>query len=423
MKKEKIITLLTISNFLQFFVWGTWLISLGGYMYSNFKDLDGDAIGLSIGRTYGSMGWASLLMPALMGILADKYLSAQKVLGICHIIAGVIIYFATKASTSQEMYWTIFLTCCFYMPTIALCNAVSYTILEKNGLDIQKSFTPIRVFGTIGFIVAMWGTDLFGWKANANQFIFASAAMIFTGIYSFLLPDCPPKVSQGQKTLQQRLGLDALVLLKDRRMALFFMFSILLGAALQITNMFGETFIKSFGDIPEYKDSFGVQHSVLVISLSQISETAFILTIPFFLKKFGIKKVMLFSMLAWVLRFGLFGIGNPGTGLIFLLISMVVYGLAFDFFNISGSLFVERETDPKIRSSAQGLFMLATNGLGAILGGEFAGRVFGHFTEGKVTNWQNVWFTFAGYALIVAIVFAFSFKYKHNATEELNFKH
>lgn len=414
---------LTVVNFLQFFVWGAWLISLGGYMYTTFQPLDGKNIGISIGRTYGSMGWASLIMPALMGIIADKYLSAQKVLGICHLIAGGLIYFATTASTSSEMYWIIFATSCFYMPTIALNNSVSYNILSRNNYNVQKDFTPIRVWGTIGFIAAMWTTDLYGWKNNTNQFLFASVALILTGLYCFSLPDCPVNKSNQHKSLYTRLGLDALVLLKQKKMILFFIFSMLLGASLQITNMFGESFIKDFANVDAYKNTFGVKHSVLIISISQISETLFILTIPFFLRKFGIKQVMLFSMIAWFLRFGLFGIGNPGTGVIFLILSMIVYGLAFDFFNISGSLFVEKEADEKIRSSAQGLFMLATNGIGAIIGGEFAGQVVSYFTNNNVANWQNIWFTFALYSLIIAIVFGLVFKHKHNPNDVANVTH
>jgi MFS transporter, NHS family, xanthosine permease len=414
---------LTIINFLEFFVWGAWLISLSGYMFQTFASAEGNSIGLSIGRTYGSMGWASLFMPALMGIVADKYLPAQKVLGICHLLAGAIIFYATKASTAQEMYWTIFLTCCFYMPTIALNNSVSYAILTKNNYDVQKTFTPIRVWGTVGFIAAMWATDLLDWKSSTNQFVFASVAMICTGIYAFTLPNVTPENKQQGSSWMSKLGLDALVLFKQKKMAIFFLFTMLLGAALQITNMFGDSFIRDFGKIEEYKNTFGVKHSVLIISLSQISETLFILTIPFFLKRFGIKQVMLFSMIAWVLRFGLFGIGNPGTGVIFLILSMIVYGMAFDFFNISGSLFVEKETDSKIRSSAQGLFMLLSNGLGAILGGEFAGRVVSHFTNNSVTNWSNAWFTFAAYSLIIAVAFAIVFKYKHNPKELENVTH
>lgn len=414
---------LTLMNFLQFFVWGIWLISLGGYMGQTFGPLEGSSIGLSIGRTYGSMGWASLFMPALLGIIADKYISAQKVLGIAHIIAGIAIFFATKATNSTEMYWVIFLTSCFYMPTIALNNSVSYAVLNKFSFDVQKTFTPIRVWGTVGFVIAMWITDLTDWKSTTSQFIFASVSMIVTGVLSFTLPDVPAENKNSNQSLSSKFGLDSFVLFKQRKMAIFFVFAMLLGAALQITNMFGDTFIRDFGLNPEYKGTFGVEHSVFIISLSQISETLFILTIPYFLRKFGIKQVMLFSMIAWVLRFGLFGIGNPGSGVIFLILSMIVYGMAFDFFNISGSLFVEKETDSKIRSSAQGLFMLMTNGIGAIIGGEFAGRTVSYFTTDNKIDWTNVWFSFALYALVIAILFAFIFKYKHDPKDVANVSH
>lgn len=414
---------LTLMNFLQFFVWGIWLISLGGYMGQTFGPIEGNSIGLSIGRTYGSMGWASLFMPALLGIIADKYFSAQKVLGISHIIAGVSIFLASKAANSTEMYWVIFATSCFYMPTIALNNSVSYALLNKFNYDVQKTFTPIRVWGTVGFVLAMWTTDLTDWKSNTNQFVFASFAMVITGLFCFTLPDVPAENKSTNKSLSDRLGLDSFVLFKQKKLAIFFVFAMMLGAALQITNMFGDTFIRDFGSNPEYKGTFGVDHSVFIISLSQISEILFILTIPFFLKRFGIKQVMIFSMIAWVLRFGLFGIGNPGSGVVFLILSMIVYGMAFDFFNISGSLFVEKETDSKMRSSAQGLFMLMTNGIGAIIGGEFAGRTVSYFTIDNKVQWSNVWFSFAGYALVILIVFTFIFKYKHNPEEVANVSH
>ncbi|OOV16484.1 nucleoside permease [Flavobacterium sp. LM4] len=414
---------LTIMNFLQFFVWGIWLISLGGYMGQVFGPLEGSSIGLSIGRTYGSMGWASLFMPALLGIIADKYLSAQKVLGISHIIAGVAIYFATRATNSTEMYWIIFATSCFYMPTIALNNSVSYAVLNKFSFDVQKTFTPIRVWGTVGFVIAMWITDLTDWKSNTLQFVFASVSMIITGLFCFTLPDVPAENKNSNQSLTSKFGLDSFVLFKQKKMAIFFVFAMLLGAALQITNMFGDTFIRDFGSNPEYQGTFGVEHSVFIISLSQISETLFILTIPFFLKRFGIKQVMIFSMIAWVLRFALFGIGNPGSGVIFLILSMIVYGMAFDFFNISGSLFVEKQTDSKIRSSAQGLFMLMTNGIGAIIGGELAGRTVSYFTVGNKIQWPNVWFSFAAYAFVIAIAFAILFKYKHDPKELESLEH
>lgn len=415
---------LTVMSFLQFFVWGIWLISLGGYMFASFNDPVDPFLGSKVGNTYGTMGWASLIMPALMGILADKYIRAEIVLGICHILSAGALYYVSTVNNAADMYWAILLVSCFYMPTIGLSNTVSYTLLSKNNFDIQKSFAPIRVWGTVGFIVGEWGVDLAGWTQNNYQFYFAAVAGVCTGLYSLSLPRIEISRSAEKKSLVTRLGLDAFQLFKTSKMAKFFLFAMFLGAALQITNMFGSPFLSDFGKEPEYAESFAVKHSNILISLSQISETLFILAIPFFLRRFGIKQVMLISMLAWVLRFGLFGVGNPGSGLWLLLLSMIIYGMAFDFFNISGSLFVDREAKPGIRASAQGLFMLMTNGLGAILGGIFAGFIVDYFTKADgYKDWQSIWFTFAGYALVIAIAFLILFKYKHNREETIAIKH
>ncbi len=401
---------LTVMNFLEFFIWGSWLISLGGYMFTVLH-----ANGVQIGATYGTMGIASLFMPALLGIVADRWLNAERVLGICHIIGAALLFWASKVKDPSMMYWVMLFNSLFFMPTIALNNTVSYIVLEKKGFDIVKDFPPIRVWGTIGFIVAVWVVDLCGWTLSPNQFIlsaFASAAM---GVYCFSMPACPPAKTAKSSSWVSSFGLDAFVLLKQRKMAIFFLFAILLGAALQITNAFGKPFLDDFGAIPAYKETFGVKHSNILISISQISETLFILAIPFFLRRFGIKIVMLISIFAWVFRFGLFGLGNPGDGVWLLVLSMIIYGMAFDFFNISGSLFVEKEADIKIRASAQGLFMVMTNGIGAYLGGFFSGWVVDHFTKNGIKDWQSIWFTFAGYALVLGIIFPFIFKYNHTS--------
>lgn len=415
---------LTVLSFLQFFIWGIWLISLGGYMFANFNNPVDPNLGSKVGETYGTMGWASLFMPALLGIIADKYIRAEIVLGISHILGAGALYYASTVTNAGDMYWAIFLVSCFYMPTIGLSNTVSYSLLSKNNFDVQKVFAPIRVWGTVGFIAAEWAVDLLGWTKNNGQFYFGAVAALITGLYCFTLPRVEIGRSTEKKSFATMLGLDAFRLFKSSMMAKFFLFAMFLGAALQITNMFGNPFLGDFGSIPEYADSFAVKHSNILISLSQISETLFILAIPFFLKRFGIKQVMLISMLAWVLRFGLFGIGNPGSGLFFLVLSMIVYGMAFDFFNISGSLFVDREAKPGIRASAQGLFMLMTNGLGAVLGGMFAGRVVDYFTNATgVKDWPNIWFSFAAYALVIAVLFLLLFKYKHDYKSKIVVEH
>ncbi|TDH26429.1 MFS transporter [Segetibacter sp. 3557_3] len=397
---------LIVMNFLEFFVWGSWLISLGAYMIVTLGFTGGQ-----VGSVYATMGLASLIMPALLGIVADRWINAERVLGLCHIVGAGLLFWASTVTDYNTLYILMLLNSMVYMPTIALNNSVSYDVLEQKKFDVVKDFPPIRVWGTIGFIVAMWMVDFLGWTKSSLQLQISALAALTLGIYAFTMPQCRPAAGLQKRSLASSLGLDAFVLFKRRKMLIFFVFAMLLGAALQITNAFGGPFLDDFKD--QYADSFGVKHPNLLISISQISETLFILTIPFFLRKFGIKKVMLMSIVAWVFRFGLFGIGNPGPGLILLVLSMIIYGMAFDFFNISGSLFVEKEADIKIRSSAQGLFMLMTNGIGAYLGGELSGRVVDHFTVNGVKDWQSIWFTFAAYALLLAIIFPLVFRYKH----------
>ncbi len=368
--------------------------------------------GVEVGSIFATMGIASLFMPAVMGVIADRFYNAERVLGMCHIFGSVLLFLAAQIEDYPSLYIIMLFNCMAYMPTIALANTVSYNALQKNNLNIVKTFPPIRVWGTIGFIAAMWVVDLLDLTKSPLQLYVSAAASLLLGIYAFTMPPRPPLKSGDTRSFSSTLGLDALVLFKSRKLAVFFIFSMFLGAALQITNLFGGSFLDDFKST--YPDSFGVQHPNLLLSISQISETLFILTIPFFLYKFGIRTVMLFSIIAWVLRFALFGIGNPGEGLWLLVLSMIIYGMAFDFFNISGSLFVEREADPAIRASAQGLFMLMTNGLGAFFGGILSGWVVDFFTNTSgIRNWESIWFTFAGYALLLAIVFPFVFKYKH----------
>lgn len=393
-------------NFLEFFVWGAWLISLGGYMFVTLK-----FTGTQVGSIYATMGIASLFMPSIMGIIADRWINAERVLGLCHIIGAIMLICAAQVADYSSVYIFMLLNCMFYMPTIALNNAVSYAVLEQKGFNIIKIFPPIRVWGTVGFIVAMWLVDIFHWTVSPLQLYVSAASGIFLGVYAFTMPQCPPTKAKRDGSLLSSLGLDALVLFKNKRMAIFFIFAMLLGAALQITNTFGEPFLHDFAG--KYPDSFAVQHPSLLMSVSQISETLFILTIPFFLSRFGIKRVMLISIFAWVLRFGLFGIGNPAEGIFFLSLSMIIYGMAFDFFNISGSLFVEKEADHSIMASAQGLFMLMTNGIGAFLGGTLSGWIVDYFTNEGIRDWSSIWFTFSGYALALGLIFPFVFNYKH----------
>ena len=401
---------LTLMSFLQFFVWGAWLITIATYFFTNNL-----GTGVQFGAIFSTLALSSLFMPALTGIIADKWLDAEKLYGILHILYGLILFYVPQVHDANTLYYVIFAAMICYMPTISLSNSIAYNILKNNKFDVVKVFPPIRVWGTIGFIVAMWVTNLSGSKANSNQFLIAGVMAIVLGIYSFTLPKCPPqKAISKDASLIEQLGLSAFKLFSNYKMALFFIFSMFLGAALQLTNMYGDTFLDDFKNIPKYADSFVIKYSTIIMSISQISETLFILTIPFFLKRFGIKKVMLFSMLAWVLRFGLFSYGNPAEGLWMIILSCIVYGMAFDFFNISGSLFVETNTDPKIRSSAQGLFMMMTNGVGAYMGSKLSGYLIDKYytSTAGTKDWHSIWFTFAAYALIIAILFLLLFKHK-----------
>lgn len=407
-------------NFLQFFIWGAWLITIGGYWFQNRE-----WTGTEFGAIFSTMGIASLFMPAIAGIIADRWVNAEKLLGIFHILGAVVLFMLPEVNDPTTFFWVMLLNMVFYMPTISLSITVAYSALNSAGLDVVKHYPPIRVFGTIGFIVAMWMVSLLKIETSAMQFYVASAASVALGIFSFTLPKCAISKNVKAKSFMETLGLKAFTLFKSGKMAMFFIFSMLLGASLQLTNAYGDTFLHDFAKVPEYKDLLTIEYPAIIMSISQMSETLFILAIPFFLRRFGIKKVMLISMVAWVLRFALFGFGNPAEALWMIILSNIVYGMAFDFFNISGSLFVETQTDSSIRASAQGVFMMMTNGFGAILGSWSSGLIIDNFFKNDSGNfeWQGIWLTFAAYSLVIAILFAIFFKHKHVPAEVSEIKH
>ena len=451
---------LTLLSFLQFFVWGAWLITIANYWFGT-KQWDGT----KFGAVFSTMGIASVFMPTLVGIIADRWINAERIYGILHILYAAVLFYLPQVTTPDTFFAVMLLAMVFYMPTIALANSISYTLLKNNNYDVVKDFPPIRVWGTIGFIVAMWITNLSGNKASEFQFYIAGAVAVLLGLYSFALPACKPqKLISKDSSLEEVLGLNAFKLFGNYKMALFFIFSMFLGGALQLTNAYGDVFLSEFENFPKYADSFVVKYSTIIMSISQVSETLFILAIPFFLRKYGIKSVMLMSMFAWVLRFGLFSFGNPTSGLWMIILSCIIYGMAFDFFNISGSLFVETNTNSKIRSSAQGLFMMMTNGFGAIIGSvsagwaidkfftqkfstadslagfldttvdnskfvEFIGKQGSSIVNGALTkeiamkDWPHIWLAFAAYALVIAVLFALMFKHKHNPEAIGNVSH
>lgn len=416
MKNNGISIRLIIMNFLQYAIWGAYLTSMGSYLVNI-------GLGAKIGIFYAMQGIVSIFMPAIIGIIADKYIQAQKVLGLCHGIAGLAMiaagYYGLVAGDSVN-FATLFslysISVAFYMPTIALSNSVAYSGLEKFGMDTVKDFPPIRVFGTVGFICSMlfvnfMSIDGVQFQLSYNQFFTSGVIGLVLAAYAFTLPACPVAKGGESKSVAEVFGLKAFALFKKKDMAIFFIFSMLLGVSLQITNGFANPFITHFKEIPEYANAWGAQNANALISLSQLSETLCILLIPFAMKFFGIKKVMLIAMFAWVFRFGLFGAGNPGSGVWMFVLSCLVYGVAFDFFNISGSLYVNMKTDEKIRSSAQGLFMLMTNGIGATIGTLGAQEIVNKFVYNAAEpSWSTAWYIFAAYALVVGVLFMILFK-------------
>lgn len=426
MNKSSISLRLIIMNFLEFAVWGAYLTSMGSFLFNA-------GMGSMIWLFFATQGFVSIFMPALMGIVADKWIQAQKVLSFSHLIAGASmlaagIYAMRSGSDIQfAPFYTLYtISVAFFMPTIAISNSVAYSALEGCGMDTVKSFPPIRVFGTVGFIVSMLlvnflkGSDGVQFQHTYNQFLVSGGLSLVLAIYAFTLPACPCKPSDGKsQSFLEASGLSAFKLFKQGQFAIFFIFSMLLGASLQITNGYANTFITSFKDNPLFSDTWGANNANALISISQISETLCILLIPLFMKKFGIKKVMLISMFAWVIRFGFFGLGNPGSGVWLFILSCIVYGVAFDFFNISGSLYVNDNVDKSMRSSAQGLFMLMTNGLGASIGTWAAGLVVNHFVMNATEpSWSTAWYIFAAYAFVVGILFAILFKEPQKAAQK-----
>ena len=403
-------------NFLQFAVWGAYLISMGGYLAAN-------GLAEYIGFFYAAQGIVSLFMPAIIGAIADRWIPAQKMYGICHLISStamiIMALYGLQAGSSIQisvLYPLFLIAIAFYMPSLSLSYSVAYNALDINGLDTVKSFPPIRTFGTVGFIASMWVVDLLGYKSNANQFLVSGIIGILMGLYAFTLPECKVSKTGDKKSIAEILGINSFKLLKDKKMAIFMIFSALIGICLQITNGYATPYLESFDGFEEFKQTFTVQHPMILLSLSQCAEALCILLIPFFLKKFGIKKVVLIAIAAWVLRFAFFGLGDPGSGVWLFVLSCIVYGVAFDFFNVSGSIYVDQNTDTKSRSSAQGLFMLMTNGIGASVGMLAAQAVISNFVNSQTepaavwNGWQTSWYIFATYAAILAAAFIFIFK-------------
>jgi NHS family xanthosine MFS transporter len=397
---------LIVLQFLQYFIFGSWLLTIGAYWFQNKQ-----WSGTEFGAIFSTIGLASLFMPALAGVIADRWFNAEKLLGLFHLGGALTLLYIPQVNDPTQMFWVMLLNMMFYTPTISLSTTVSYSAMKDAGMDIVKDYPPIRVWGTVGFIVALWTISLSELETSSTQFLVASAVSFALALFSFTMPKCLPMGSSVSGSWVNNLGLQGFALFKNRNMALFFLFVMLLGAALQITSAYSDTFLHDFAAIDAFKDAFAVKYPAVILSISQMSEVLFILVIPFAMKRYGIKRVMLISMIGWALRFGLFAYGDPGDGLWMIILACIIYGIAFNFFHIAGSLFVETQVEPSMRASAQGLFFMMANGFGATFGSLASGIVLDRFfiVDGNF-DWQGIWLSFAGFAITTAILFVIFFK-------------
>lgn len=410
---------LKIMLFLQYFIWGCWLVTFASYAMNTLK-----FSGTEVGFLFSTKGIAAVIMPSLVGIIADKWIRANRLYMFCHLIGAMALLYMSTITNSTLMFWAMLINAMAYMPTIALSNTISYYSLDKNKLDSLTHFPKVRVYGTIGFIAAMWLISLLGFEENKAQLYVACGASLLLVFYSTLLPSVVAENKKQNLSWTSKLGLDAFVLFKRPQLAIFFVFATLLGAVLQVTNTFGSPFLRDLAANPLYHDNLVARYPSILLSVSQMAEVLCILAITFFLRKYGIKKIILISMIAWSLRFALFAFGDFSyIGIGMLLMSMIVYGCAFDFFNVSGSMYIEKEVGPEIRASAQGLFMTMVNGIGAYMGSIISGIVIDHYTVDGVKDWPAIWLVFAAYAAVLAVAFYFLFQYEHKPDEEVNYAH
>ena len=397
---------LIILQFLQYFVFGSWLLTIGAYWFQTRG-----WSGTEFGAIFSTIGLASLFMPALAGVIADRWVNAEKLYGLFHLAGALTLFYIPQVDSPGLMFWVMLLYMVFYTPTIPLSVTVSYAAIKGEGLDVVRDYPPIRVWGTVGFVVALWTISLSNLETSSGQFLVASAASVVLAVFSFAMPGCPPLGKSVGGSWVDNLGLRGFSLLKIPHMAIFFFFVMFLGAALQLSSAYGDTFLHDFAAVEEFRDSFAVRHPAVILSISQISEMVFILAIPFFMRRYGIKAVLLISLIAWALRFGLFAYGDPGSGLWMIILSCVVYGVAFNFFHVSGSLFVETQVAPGMRASGQGLFFMMSNGFGAFFGSLAGGVAIDRYFEVDGNfDWQGIWLAFAGFSALTAMLWIILFR-------------
>ena len=397
---------LSLMMFLQFFIWGGWFVTLGTFLGNNLG-----ASGAETGMAFSTQSWGAIIAPFFIGLIADRYFNAEKILGVLHLIGAVLMYFMSQATSFDAFYPLVFAYMVAYMPTLALVNSVSFFQMK----DPAKEFSIIRVFGTIGWIIAGLLISYFQWDSTksidegalSNTFTMVAVASLILGVISFTLPKTPPSQSDGAVSISDILGLDALKLLKDRNFLMFFITSILICIPLAFYYQQANPFLVELG----------MENPTGKMTLGQISEVLFMLLLPFFFKKFGFKKTLLVGMLAWAVRYTLFAYGNAGEQAFMLLIGIALHGICYDFFFVSGQIYTDFKAGEKIKSAAQGLITLATYGVGMLIGFWVAGKISDQNMLADGThNWEVIWMLPAAFALGVMVLFMLIFK---NETIEL----
>ncbi len=380
--------------FLEFFIWGGWFVTMGTFLSQSFN-----ATGLQLANAYETQSIGAIIAPFIIGLIADRYFSAQKILGFLHLIGAFLLYMAGSSNEFSSFYPFVLFYMILYMPTLALVNSVAFRQMR----DPSKEFPPIRVFGTVGWIIAGLVIGFLGWESEnllAYTFYLTASASAILGVFSFTLPSTPPTADKGDYSIRKILGLDALSLLKDKNYLIFFISSILICIPLAFYYQHANQFL----------NELGMSRAAAVMSLGQISEALFILLLPIFLKRYGIKITLIIGMLAWAIRYVLFAYGDVGEKSWMLILGVILHGICYDFFFVSGQIYTDNKAGEQFKSSAQGLITLATYGLGMLIGFRSAGYITDQYVVGEGHDWTQIWMIPSGFAILVLIFFVLTFK-------------
>lgn len=390
--KTRTTIILSFMMFLQYYIWGSWYVTMGTYMTVYLK-----STGIQIGAVYSALAIATMISPFFVGMIADRFFAAQRLMGVLHLIGGLLLFMASKIGSNTGFYWVILLYSLVYMPTIALSNSVAFRQMSDPG----KQFPVVRVFGTIGWVIAGFMIAVLGVEKTPGTFYMAALVSVALGLYSFSLPDTPPQ-GKAESSAKSILGIDAFILFRDRPYLIFFIAAIFVCIPLSFYFGFANLFL----------NQAGMENAAGKMVLGQISEAVFILAIPFLFNSIGVKKMLLIGMTAWILRYLCFAFGNIDVNLWMLYAGIILHGVCYDFFFVTGYMYTEKKSNDKIKSAAQGLFTFVTYGLGMFIGTWFSGFVTSYYTVNGAYNWRSIWFVPAYIAIAVLICFIFFFKEK-----------